>query len=302
MGGIVITGSGGQLGRALAVRLSARSPVLLGHGDLDLGDFAAVERMIAALDPEVVINAAAFNHVDDAETRADDAFRANALGPWALARATARRGALLVHFSTDYVFEGEARAPYTEDDPPAPLGVYGASKLAGERLAAANPRSMVLRTSALYGEVGGGKGRNFVDTMLRLGKERRAIRVVDDQRISPTSADDLADKTIELVLRWVTARADDILGLYHVTNAGDCSWFELATETLRVAGIDAAIEPISTTEYGARAPRPAYSVLARRHLERLGLDDLRPWQDALRDHLTKRLTQPSAPLNRRSGT
>jgi dTDP-4-dehydrorhamnose reductase len=302
MDGIVITGSGGQLGRALAARLSARSPTLLGHGDLDLGDFATVERTIAELDPEAVINAAAFNHVDDAETRADDAFRANALGPWALARATARRGALLVHFSTDYVFDGKAHAPYTEDDPPAPLGVYGASKLAGERLAATNPRSMVLRTSALYGEVGGGKGRNFVETMLRLGSERRAIRVVDDQRISPTSAVDLAEKTVELVLRWVTTRADDLLGLYHVTNAGDCSWFELATETLRVAGIDAAIERISTAAYGARAPRPAYSVLARRHLERLGLDDLRPWQDALRDHLAKRLARPPAPLSRRSGT
>jgi dTDP-4-dehydrorhamnose reductase len=289
MGGIVVTGSGGQLGRALAARLEPRAPVLLAHAQLDLADLAAVERTIAALDPEVVINAAAFNHVDDAEARADEAFRANALGPWALARATARRGALLVHFSTDYVFDGLAREPYGEDDPPAPLGVYGASKLAGERLAATNPLSMVLRTSALYGEVGGGKGRNFVETMLRLARERRTIRVVDDQRMSPTWADDLAAKTIELVLRWVSTRADELLGLYHVTNAGDCSWFELATETLGLAGLDAAIEPISTAAYGARAPRPAYSVLARRRLERLGSDDLRPWRDALRDYLGQRL-------------
>lgn len=302
MGGIVITGSGGQLGHALAARLAPRSPVLLGHADLELGDVTAIERTIAALDPEVVINAAAFNHVDDAEIRADEAFRANALGPWALARATARRGALLVHFSTDYVFDGEARAPYGEDDPPAPLGIYGASKLAGERLAATNPRSMVLRTSALYGEVGGGKGRNFVETMLRLARERRTMRVVDDQRMSPTSADDLAAKAIELVLRWVSTRADDLLGLYHVTNAGECSWFELATETLAIAGLDAAIEPISTAAYGARAPRPAYSVLARRRLERLALDDLRDWRDALRDYLEKRLAPPSVRLNPRSGT
>jgi dTDP-4-dehydrorhamnose reductase len=187
------------------------------------------------------------------------------------------------------VFDGRASVPYTEDDAAAPLGIYGASKLAGERLAATNPRHMVLRTTGLYGELGGGgKGRNFVDTMLRLASERRTIRVVDDQRLAPTSVADLAAKTVELVLRWVSTRADDLLGLYHVTNAGDCSWFELARETLRIAGIEAALEPISTAAYGARAPRPAYSVLARRHLARVGIDDLRPWTEALADYLGAR--------------
>src|SRR5882724_9427547 len=171
MGGIVITGARGQLGRALALRLAARSPIALDHRDLDIADPTAVALRIGEIRPEVVIKAAAFNLVDDAETRPDDAFRVNAVGPWALARESARHGALFVHFSTDYVFAGDARAAYSEADAPAPQSVYGASKLAGERLAAVNPAHMVLRTTGLYGEIGGGKGRNFVDTMIRLGAE-----------------------------------------------------------------------------------------------------------------------------------
>ena len=293
MAGIVIVGAHGQLGRALARRLAPRSPIVLGRGELDVTDPAAVERTIGEITPDVVINASAFNLVDDAETRAEEAFRANTLGPWALGRATARSGALLVHFSTDYVFRGDARRPYAEEDAPSPQSVYAASKLAGERMAATNASHMVLRTSGVYGELGGGgKGRNFVDTMLRLGRERRSIRVVDDQRLSPTAAVDLAAKTIELLDRWRDTRSADLLGLYHVTNAGDCSWFELAREALRLAGADVEVQPITTAEYGARAPRPAYSVLARGHLARLGLDDLRPWQDAVAEYV----------VSRRSGT
>lgn len=297
MGGIVIVGALGQLGRALAQRLVDRSPVLLGLAELDIADPAAVDRRLRELQPEVVINTAAFNHVDDAEQRGDEAFRANALGPWALARATRERGVLLVHFSTDYVFGGDARAPYGEDDEPAPQSVYAASKLAGERLVAgANPRHMVIRTAGLFGRVGEtGKGRSFVDTMLRLGAERTRLRVVDDQRMSPTSAADLAAKVIDLVDRWRTSGSAELLGLYHVTNTGQCTWFELAREILRLSGSSAVVEPVSTAEYGARAPRPAYSVLARRHLARLDLDDLRPWPAAVAEYVSER-------LNRRSGT
>jgi len=291
-GGIVITGARGQLGRALVERLAAREPTALDHRALDVTDADAVTKTIDEIRPEVVINASAYNRVDDAETHAEDAFRANALAPWLLARASARHGALLVHFSTDYVFAGDARAPYSERDAAAPQSVYGASKLAGERLAAANPAHMVLRTAGLYGELGGGgKGRNFVDTMMRLGAERSSIRVVTDQRLAPTSAADLAAKTVELVLRWVSTRSADLCGLYHVTNAGECSWFELARETLRLAGSSAVVEPVTTAEYGARAARPAYSVLAREHLARLGLDDLRPWPEALADYVRSRISR-----------
>jgi dTDP-4-dehydrorhamnose reductase len=189
------------------------------------------------------------------------------------------------------VFSGDARVPLGEEDPPSPRSAYGASKLAGERaVAAEGPRHMILRTCGLYGSRGAGdKGGNFVDTIRRLAAERGTIRVVDDQRVSPTSAADLAVKAIEIVDRWLVTRAADLLGLYHVTNAGSCSWYEFAREIVRLSGLDAAVEPITTTQYGARAPRPAYSVLARRHLGRLGLDDLRSWREALAEYLNPRI-------------
>jgi dTDP-4-dehydrorhamnose reductase len=290
VGPIVITGARGQLGRALASVLADHAPIILDHGTLDVAEAAAVEQRIAAFRPEAVFNTAAFNRVDDAEEQAEEAFRTNATGPQALARACRAHGAMLVHFSTDYVFAGDRVTPYVEDDAPAPRTVYGASKLAGEQsVRSESPLHIVIRTSALFGSRGrGGKGTNFVDTMLRLAAERTTLRIVDDQRVSPTSARDLAIKSVELLERWRTTRSADLLGLYHVTNAGSASWCEFAREIFRQCGLAVAVEPISTAEYGARAARPAYSVLAHHHLERLGLDDMRPWQDALGDYLNPR--------------
>jgi dTDP-4-dehydrorhamnose reductase len=286
---LLITGALGQLGRALAEQLGSRA-VACPHAELDIADPSAVERRIAAERPEAVLNTAAFNLVDAAEDRPDDATRANHTGPLVLARACHAHDVLLVHFSTDYVFSGDGRTPLGEEDPASPCGVYGASKLAGERAVGAEaPRHMIVRTSGLYGSRGaGGKGGNFVDTMRRLARERDVIRVVDDQHVSPTSTADLAAKTIEVVDRWLATSATDLLGLYHITNAGSCSWYEFACEIVRQSGLGATIEPISTAQYGARAPRPAYSVLARRHLARLCLDDMRPWRDALGDYLNLR--------------
>lgn len=296
MGPIVVTGASGQLGRALAALLADRRAVLLDHAALDVADAASVTRMLGAIAPSVVINAAAYNLVDEAERRPEDAFRTNALGLWALATASRAQSALLVHFSTDYVFAGDARNPYSESDPASPLGAYGASKLAGERLAALNPLHLIVRTSGVFGAVdGSGKGRNFVDAMIRMGAERPLLRVVSDQRMAPTAAADLAAKTIELVDLWMRSRSPELLGLYHLTNAGDCSWHDLACEVLRLTGSRANVEPITAAEYGLPAPRPAYSVLARRHLGRLGLDDLRPWQSAVAEHVARQ-------LSRRSGT
>jgi dTDP-4-dehydrorhamnose reductase len=286
---LLVTGARGQLGRALAEQLGSRA-VPCSHAELDIADAAAVERRIAAERPAAVLNTAAFNLVDAAEVRADDAMRANHTGPLVLARACHAHEVLLVHFSTDYVFSGDGRVPLVEGDPASPRGVYGASKLAGERAVGAEaPWHMIVRTSGLYGSGGdGGKGGNFVDTMRKLAGGRDVIRVVDDQHVSPTSAADLAAKTIELVDRWLATPAPDLLGLYHITNAGSCSWYEFACEIVRRCGLGAAVEPISTAQYGARAPRPAYSVLARHHLARLGLDDMRPWGDALADYLNPR--------------
>jgi dTDP-4-dehydrorhamnose reductase len=286
---LLITGARGQLGRALAEGLGSRA-VPCSHAELDIADASAVQRRIAAELPAAVLNTAAFNLVDAAEDRPDDATRANHTGPLVLARACHAHDVLLVHFSSDYVFSGDGRTPLGEDDPASPRGVYGASKLAGEcAVGAEAPRHMMVRTSGLYGSRGGGgKGGNFVDTIRRLARERDEIRVVDDQHVSPTSAVDLAAKTIELVDRWLATSDADLLGLYHITNAGSCTWYEFAREIVRRSGLGATVEPISTAQYGSRAPRPAYSVLARRHLARLGLDDMRSWSNALADYLNPR--------------
>ncbi len=290
MGRILIAGAGGQLGSALRRRLAGRDVVALDHAALDVADGGAVAARVAEVRPSVVINATAYNLVDAAEKDPGAAFRTNAAGPWALAVATRAAGALLVHVSSDYVFAGDASAPYVEEDVPAPRSVYGASKLAGERLVEVNPLHMVIRTAGVFGTGdGSGKGRNFVDTMIRLGAEKPSLRVVSDQRMAPTSAGDLAAKTIELVDLWERTRAPELLGLYHVTNAGDCSWLELACEVIRASGGSATVEPITAAEYGLPGPRPAYSVLARTHLHRLGLDDLRPWQAAVAEHVAARL-------------
>jgi dTDP-4-dehydrorhamnose reductase len=290
MSRIVITGAGGQLGRELARLLADRSPVALDRSALDIGDPSAVEARLRELAPDVVLNAAAFNLVDAAEERVADAFQGNAAGPYALARACRAAGALLVHFSTDYVFDGRATRPYSEEAPPAPQSVYATSKLGGELLVQSTcPLHMVIRTAGLYGAGGvGGKGGNFVETMLRLGAERKAIRVVADQRTAPTSTRDLARKVVELLDRWTAARSPDWLGLYHATNSGSCSWQEFANEIFRQAELAVVVEPISSAEYGAKAPRPAYSVLEHGHLKRLGIDDLRDWREALADYLQHR--------------
>jgi dTDP-4-dehydrorhamnose reductase len=286
---LLITGARGQLGRALAERLQGRA-VACAHAELDIADASAVDRRLASERPAVVFNAAAFNRVDDAEERPEEALRVNATGPAVLAEACRAHDALFVHFSTDYVFSGDGRTPLGEEDAPSPRSAYGASKLAGERaVAAESPQHMIIRTCGLYGSrEPGGKGGNFVDTIRRLAAERGTIRVVDDQRVSPTWAADLAAKTIEIVDRWLVTRAGELLGLYHVTNAGSCSWYEFAREIVRLSGLGAAVEPISTAQYGARAPRPAFSVLARRHLGRLGLDDMRSWREALAEYLSPR--------------
>ncbi|MGH7860597.1 MAG: dTDP-4-dehydrorhamnose reductase [Candidatus Binatia bacterium] len=287
---ILITGARGQLGQDLSRALASEAPVALDRDHLDVADLAAVARTVADLRPDVVLNTAAYNHVDRAEDEPAEAFRVNALGPYALARACEAPGAMLVHFSTDYVFGSGAPTPRLEHDPPSPRGAYAVSKLAGEQLVrAAASRHMVIRTSGLYGLHGrGGKGGNFVETMLRLAAERKKIRVVSDQVLAPTFSEDLARKVAELLERWGRDRAESLLGLYHLTSLGSCSWFDFAAEIFRRRRIEADLEPVSTAEYGAKAPRPAYSVLAPGHLERLGLEYIRHWRDALGDYLSRR--------------
>ena len=278
---ILITGGNGQLARDLTYALAAHAVQPLPRQRLDICNREQAAAVIRALKPDVLINTAAFHRVDDCETEPEAAFAANALAVRHLAGLCAEQNALFVHFSTDYVFGGqEKRSPLTEEDPPAPLSVYGVSKLAGERLAQLTwHRSLIIRTCGLYGAAGaGGKGGNFVKTMLRKAREGVALRVVDDQTCTPTSTKDLAEKVARLI-------TEDFCGLVHVTNAGSCTWYEFAKTIFALTGVDAALSPTTSTAYATPAVRPPYSVLARARLTALGQDDLRPWQEALASFL-----------------
>ena len=230
---VLITGSGGQLASYLAQQLPADSAVALTRAELDVADATAVERAFAEHAPAVVINTAAYNHVDMAETELALAFRVNTEGPLTLARACAAVDARLVHVSTDYVFGGQlAREPLSEDALPAPLSVYGASKLAGEHLArGAGARHLIVRTCGLYGLRGSAaKSGNFVRTMLRLAREGRDLRVVNDQHCTPSYARDVAEAIVDLIQA-------DAEGVFHVVNDGSCTWFEFAREIFAAAGL-----------------------------------------------------------------
>jgi len=277
---ILVTGASGQLGRALVELLGERVALAAGRETLDVTDAVAVRRVFGQARPDLVVNAAAYNDVDGAESQRELAFAVNAHGPAHLARVCEEAGVPLVHISTDYVFDGAQRRPYVEDDPPNPLGAYGASKLAGEQAAleAGCPR-LVLRTSGVFGDGGSRvKGGSFVDRILALARSGQPLRVVGDQLFSPTYAKDLAAALLALVARGVQ-------GLVHVTNSGSCSWHALAVAALRLSGIDAAVAEIHAEELARPARRPAYSVLSNDRYQALGLAPLRPWHDALSELL-----------------
>jgi dTDP-4-dehydrorhamnose reductase len=272
----LVVGAHGQLGRDLVAALGAEVAWAGGRAELDVTDWEAVSSVVGRLRPDVIFNGAAYNKVDGAESETGRALEVNALAPGLLARAAATAGALVVHFSTDYVFDGRSRAPYREDDCPAPLGAYGVSKLAGERLVLVSAgEHLVVRTSSVFGRGGNRqKGGSFMERILEQARAGQPLRVVSDQTFSPTYAPDLAEAAIALVRAGAR-------GLVHVVNAGSCSWHEFATTGLALAGIDATVAAISTAELGLPARRPAYSVLDTGRYQGLGLPALRPWPDAL---------------------
>ena len=285
----VVCGAAGQLGQELLQRLPAAETQGLTRAQLDLARPETVAAVLSDLRPRVVFNCAAYNLVDQAEEEPEQAFAVNALGPLALARACQALGAVLVHFSTDYVFglEGFRPAPYRESDAPGPVSVYGASKLAGEHLVRqACEQHFIIRSSGLYGRPGvagaGGKGGNFVLTMLRLGRAGQPLRVVADQMLTPTSVADLAEGTLRLI-------QESAFGLYHLTNAGQCSWHEFAAAIFERAGLQVELAQCPSSERNDRARRPEYSVLATEHQ---GVPRLRPWREALAEYLA--LVAPTA--------
>ena len=280
---VLLTGGGGQLASYLAQQLPADSTVALTRAELDVTDATAVERAFAEHAPAVVINTAAFNHVDMAETEFARAFGVNAKGPLNLARACAAAGATLVHVSTDYVFGGQtAREPLAEDALPAPLSVYGASKLAGEHLVrGTGVRHLIVRTCGLYGSRGSAvKGGNFVRTMLRLAREGRDLRVVNDQHCTPSYARDVAGAIIDLIQA-------DARGAFHVVNDGACTWFEFAQEIFAAAGLQPSLTPVTTAEYPTPARRPPYSVLSTARMVAARGRPLRSWRAAVRAYLAE---------------
>ena len=283
---IVIIGSKGQLGTALLETLP-NSYELIGldilddeqTGHIDVENAPQVLTTIKKIEPEVVINTAAFHVTDQCEKDPDNSFKINALGARNVAVACHKINAKVVFISTDYVFDGQKNEPYTEYDLPNPLNVYGKSKLAGENnVMAVCQKHFIIRTAGIFG----GEKNNFVKTMIRLGKERDKLNVVYDQIHSPTYSYDLALKVGELI-------ETDLYGLYHISNNGETSWYNYAKKIFELTGIDKMVEvfKITAKEYGAPAPRPAYSVLRNYNLELQGMDNLPLWEDALGRYLNK---------------
>jgi dTDP-4-dehydrorhamnose reductase len=280
---IAVLGAAGQLGRDLCPRL-AGEVVPLSRAEIDLARPASIAPTLATVRPDVLVNCAAYNFVDKAETDHAAAFEVNTWGVRELARACAAARVKLVHFSTDYVFGLDAHStPLTETDAPGPVSAYGLSKLSGEYLARSEaPDALVIRTCGLYGVHGsGGKGGNFVETMLRVAGQGKPLRVVHDQHCTPSYTVDVAEATAALIRAGAT-------GLFHVTNAASTTWHDFAAEIFRLSGLKPSLTPITSAEFGAPARRPAFSVLSNAKLSSVGVSPPRPWREALVAYLAER--------------
>jgi dTDP-4-dehydrorhamnose reductase len=259
--------------------------------EFDLTDRDRVLETLLKLRPEVIINTAAFTLVDKAEQEPDLCRRVNVEGVRHLVAACRRLDCTLVQISTDYVFGRDAarRTPYRETDEPGPQGVYGQTKLDAERVAAEWPKHLIVRTCGLYGRLGKRSAGNFVETMLRLAATGRPLRVVDDQHCAPTYVPHLARAIRFLAAAACEKRGTAAFGTYHVVNTGQTTWCEFAREIFRQSGLDVPIEPITTAQYGAPAPRPAYSILDTAKYHTLaGCPAMPSWQDALAEYLAGR--------------
>ncbi|MBU1337440.1 MAG: dTDP-4-dehydrorhamnose reductase [Acidobacteria bacterium] len=280
---VMIIGADGQLGSDLVPALNKHHLSSLTYPEFDILRTDQVEATLMDLNPDIVINTAAYNRVDDGEEFPLDAFRLNALAVRDLARMCSERETVLVHFSSDYVFDGRKRSPYTEEDSPSPLNVYGLTKLAGE-LFVRNlcRRYYIVRTSSLFGLAGCmGKGHNFVDLIIKRQEEGHPLRIVDNQRMTPTSTFELAERIRALI-------ETNAYGLYHLSSRGDCTWYEYAGEVFHLLGIAPDLSPINSGDYLARARRPAYSVLDNGKAARTGVPEFSHWTEALENFMRKK--------------
>lgn len=279
---ILLTGADGQTATSLKKALDGEGEdsVALAHRDLDICDACRVRDTVRSLHPDVVINTAAMRRPDICEQEPDRAFAVNALAARNLALACAEEGCALLQVSTDYVFDGRKNAPYMEEDQPNPLNVYGVSKLAGEFFVRyLLDEYYIIRTSGIFGEISSsGKDANFVLTMIRRARENGECQVVTDQYLSPTYTVDLAKKIV-----WLIRTKE--YGIYHITNKGECSWYELARTLFEKVGLGVRLLPVTTDAFKTPARRVPYSVLGHGALQRLMADDLPHWEDALECYL-----------------
>jgi dTDP-4-dehydrorhamnose reductase len=289
---IAVLGGNGQLGTDVVHTFAENGDEAqsVSHADMEIADLASLRGALEKVRPQVIVNTAAMHHVENCELEPERAYAVNALGARNVAGVARDLGAVLIHVSTDYVFDGSKGSPYEETDCPRPLNVYGNTKLAGEYFVrCVLDRHFVVRTSGLYGKAPcrAKGGRNFVELMLKLAKERGAVRVVDSEWVTPTS-------TRELARQIVALSRSDAYGLYHATAEGACSWYEFAYEILAITNTKVNLSVAGADEFPAKVPRPKYSVLENRALKLRGLNIFKPWQEGLHEYLGKAIVSPPA--------
>ncbi len=278
---IAIIGANGQLGTDLFRVFSVKDEVVpLTHNDIEISDAGNVKRVLSSINPEVVINTAAYHHVPQCETNPVRAFEVNGLGPLNLSNVSKDLGYILVHYSTDYVFDGLKHSPYHEQDRENPLNVYAVTKLAGEYFVRNySEKYFIIRISGIYGRIPcRAKGSNFITTMLKAAAEKPLVRVVADEILTPTSTEDIARNTFSLI-------RTHSYGLYHMSCEGECSWYEFAKVIFETLNLKTPLEPCSTKDFPSPVKRPYYSVMENRNLKRVDLNQMKHWKDSLKRFL-----------------
>ena len=280
---VALLGAGGQLAHDLGLVMDEWDGIPLTHSDLDIRDATRVDEVLRQIHPDIVINTAAFHRVDDCEEEVEKAFQVNAFAVRNVAKVCASLDSALLHISTDYVFDGQKKAPYTVEDNTHPINTYGWSKLVGEHFVRIYcPKYFIVRSSGLFGVVGSsGKGGNFVETMIQMANADKPIRVVDDQVLSPTYTHDLAAQ-IRALLQTQT------YGIHHIVNAGECSWYEFAAATFELMERKPDLERTDSSSFQLRARRPSYSALSSKRVEKLTRSRMPHWRKALERYLEAR--------------
>jgi dTDP-4-dehydrorhamnose reductase len=283
---IAIIGASGQLGAdtVAAFHAAGHEVAALDHAAVEVSSIQSVKQALEGIRPEVVVNTAAFHHVEKCEADPAQAFAMNGLGARNVAQVADSLGAKTVHISTDYVFDGVQQTAYTEEDAPAPLNVYGNTKLSGEFFVrSTTSRHFVMRVSAIYGAnpCRAKGGLNFVELMLKLSREREEVRVVDDEFVSPTP-------TVDIARQLVALSQTSEYGLYHASSEGNCSWYQFARAIFDAAGVKTRLERARPGEFPAKVPRPKFSVLENRALKQKSLNLFSPWQEGLQRYLAGR--------------